>query len=205
MTGCFFRPSTQIRVASLNFSGSLGWAHPHAGVVEDDHLDPFGAHDGADAAAAGVPGRALFHVGEGNGGGRQLHLSGRADGDEGDFFPVFLFHLVDQVIVGQQLQAVIGRNLNPVLVDEDPVEGVVLRFPLQDDGRIAQAGQDLEGLAAGIGLLDAAGQGAFAAHRDPAGHGRGGPAQQTRALSPACYPRPGDDRGAAPPWRPRRR
>jgi hypothetical protein len=62
--------------------------------------------------------------------------------------------------------------------DKDLVQGVVLGLALQDDGRIAQPGQHLGPLAAGVGFLDAAGQRALAAHRDASRHGGGAAAEQ---------------------------
>ena len=101
----------------------------------------------------------------------------RADGHVGHLVAVLLAQLLDQRVVVQQLQAVVDDDLDAVLVDEDLVEVVACRLSLQDDGGVAEPGQHLGGLAAGVGLLDGAGQRALAADRQPAGHGAGGAAQ----------------------------
>ena len=72
-----------------------------AGIVNHDHFHTLGAHDGAHTAAAGMPGGPLFHIRESNRCDRHLHFAGRADGDAVDFFTVFGFHLVDQIIVAE--------------------------------------------------------------------------------------------------------
>ena len=72
-----------------------------AGIVDHDHFHSLGAHDGADTTAAGMPGGPLFHIREGNRCDRHFHFTGRTDGDAVDFFTVFGFHLVDQIVVAE--------------------------------------------------------------------------------------------------------
>ncbi len=158
----------------------LGRAVLAAGVVEDDRLDLFRAHHRADAAAAAVAGGAQLRVGAGDGGAQQQPLAGRADRHVGDLVAVLAAQFFDQGIVVEQLQAVVDLDLHPVLVDDDLVEVVPFGLPFQDDRGVADPGQHLGGLAAGVGFLDGAGQRALAADREAPGHGAGAAAEHPR-------------------------
>ena len=175
----FAQPFDELAVGITICIRVFGRTHLHAGIVEDDRLDPLGAHDRADAAAPAVTGRTQFRVGAGDGGRQQLALPGRTDGHVGHLVAVFRAQLLYQRVVVQQLEAVVDDDLDSILVDKDLVEVVTFRLPFQDDGGVAEPGQHLGGLAAGVGLLDGAGQRAFAADRQPAGHRTGGAAQHT--------------------------
>jgi hypothetical protein len=144
--------------------GVLGGAHLGIGAVQHDDLYALGPHHGPHPTPAGMAGGPLFHVGAGDGGGTHLHFATGTDGDTGHLIAIFLLHFFDQVIVGQQLQAVVHRDLDPVFVDVHLVKVVSGRLAFQDDGGIAQASQDLGGLAAGVGFFDGAGQRALTAY-----------------------------------------
>jgi len=91
-----------------------------------------------------------------------------------------LAELVDRRVGSQHLHAVVDRELDPVLVDQELVPVVALRLALDDDGRIAEPRQRLGGLAACVGLLDRAGERALAAHREAAARGGARPGEETR-------------------------
>jgi len=61
--------------------------------------------------------RPEFHIGECDGRSCHLHLAGRSYRYAGYFIAVFLFHLLDQVIVGKHLKAVVLGDLDAVLID----------------------------------------------------------------------------------------
>ena len=81
-----------------------------------------------------------------------------------DFFTVFGFHLVHQVIVAEHAQTVVFLNVHAVFVDKHLVKIIRYRLSFQYNCCIAQPGQYLGGLAAGVCLFNAAGQRAFAAN-----------------------------------------
>jgi hypothetical protein len=167
-------------VGGLEFFGVGGCPHFHAVVIQDDGLDAFGSHDGAHATASGMAGGTLFHIREGDGCGGHLHLTGLADGDAGHFLAILGGELFHGGVVAQSLEIFGGFQFDAVFVDDNLVKAVVRCFPFEDDGCIAQPAHHLGPLAAGVGLLDAAGERAFAAHADPAGNGRGRTAEQAR-------------------------
>ena len=172
------QPLDELLVRFPELLGVLRRARFGARVIQHDHLDVLRAHYSADAPPACVAGRPKLHVRTGNRGGRQLHLPCRTNGHAGDLVAMFLFHLLDEIVVGHHLQAVVRGYLDAVLVDEDLVERVVLGLAFEDDGSIPEPSQDLRGLASGVRFLDPAGERALAAHRDPARHCSSRAAQQ---------------------------
>ncbi len=66
-------------------------------------------------------------------------------------------HPLDEVVIAQHLEAVIGTDLYPILVDEYLVKGIVFGLTLQHHGRITEPGHHLRGLSSCVGLLDATG------------------------------------------------
>ncbi len=149
------------------------FSHLAAVVVQNDHLDALGAHDRADAAAARMARRPELPVGDGDGRCTKLHLAGRSDGHHGHFIAVQGAHLLGQIVIGRHLEFVGRGDLHLVFVDENFVEIIGLALAFEDDRRISQPGHDLAGLSAGVRFLDAAGQRAFAADRDPSGRRSG--------------------------------
>ena len=155
-------------VGVLKLYRILGRPHRHAGGIEDDDLDVLGAHDRTQASASCVARGPKLHVGERNGSGAQFHFSGRSDRDAAHLVAELLLHLLDQIVIREHLEAVVLRDLDPVLVNEDLVEVVARRLPFEHDGAVAELCKDLGSLAPGVCLLDAPGKRALAAHGDPA-------------------------------------
>jgi len=178
--GVLAQAGDPVLVGFLELVRLLGAADRAAGVVHHDHLDPLGTHDGADPAAAGVPGGTELHVGEGDGGAGELHFTGLPDRNAADLVAVCGLHLFCNRVVAEHLQAVVGFDVDLVLADAELVESAVLGLALQHDGGNAEAAEHLRGHSARVGFLDAAGERAFAAHRNPAGHRRCGPAEKPR-------------------------
>ena len=147
--------------------------------IDDDGLEALGAHDGARAAAAAVAGGTQFAVRARDGGGGQLHLAGAADGDVAALVAVGLAQLGNGVEVveaghgcGHELGGVLGElELPPFAFGSDV---------LDDKGHDAHLGEMAAALAAGVGFLDAAGEGALAANGDAVGVGGVGGAKQAR-------------------------
>jgi hypothetical protein len=101
----------------------------------------------------------------------EKHFPGRADGNNGNFFPVSLpangGHLVG-ALAGQVAGV---EKFRPGGSDFNTVPAASLRLAFQNHRLYAKACQFLGGYSAGVGLLDAAGERALAAYRKPA---RGG-------------------------------
>ena len=143
-------------------------------IVHHDGLEALGAHDGAQAATARVPARPVLHVVDGDARHGHLHLARRADAHDSHLVAVALpqqlvrlvHSLADQVSGGDELGAVF------VYLEHGPLAW--LGLALHHDGLDAQVRQLVRGKAAGVGLLDAAGQRALAAHREAARRGRTG-------------------------------
>ena len=206
--GVLSQPLDEPAVRILELLRVFGGPHLQPGVVQDDRLDPFRPHDGAGPAAPAMPRRPFLRVGAGDGSGQQLHLPRGADGHVRRAVAVLALQLLDEGVVREILQAVVDRDLDAVLVDEDLVEIVPLRLPLQHDRGVPQPRQHLRRLSAGVRFLDPSREGALASHRDPPTHRRRRAAEGSRGNNELVLRAkrmakrvdlPGDDRGGHRP------
>ena len=150
------------------------------GRLDGDELDPLGAHDRAQAAtAAGT--HVVVRILDRDVGGKHLHLAGRADADHADLVVDALVELLDDGKVAQADHFALFLDGHAVLADLQAVPlGGVGRLALDDQGLDAQAGEHLRRRAAGVGLLDGAGERALGPAGKTAGVGRRGAGEQAR-------------------------
>ena len=146
--------------------------------VDDDSLEALGAHDGTHATAAGVAHGAHFAVGKGDGGGGELEFTGAADGHVAAPLAVLfneLFHGGKVVQTGHSG----GHEAGGVLAHFELPPFAFGSHIFNDDSHDAKLGEMAAGLAAGVGFLDAFGEGALAAHGDTVAVGAVGSTEQT--------------------------
>ncbi len=134
-------------------------------VIDHDGLEALGAHQRPQPTPAGVAGGPILQVIEAHASHGHFHLAGRADAAHAHF-AVFLDQGVGGV-VGPFASQVVGRHqASAVLVNLQQVPLAVLGLAFDHDGLDAQPGQHGAELGAGVGFLDGAGEGGFAADRD---------------------------------------
>ena len=180
VTACRWSPSANALAAALNCWGCLRAADGRARLVEDDRLHLLRAHHGAHAAAAAVTRRAELTIRAGDRGGAQLHLAGLPDGHVRHLVAVLLPELLDGVVVAEHPQAVVHGEPDTALVDHDLPQVVARGLSLEDDREVAETGHRLRRLAAGVRLLDPAGERALAADRQPPTRRRARSSEQPR-------------------------
>ena len=155
-------------------------ARPGLAGIDEHPLEPLGTHHRPDAAARGVARRAalLILVGAGDGRPGELEFTGGPDRDRARVLALALEELLAGRVVPHAL-VVVGRDDRDfALVDADAVALVRVRgLALHDDRPNPELHQVLARIAAGVRLLDAAGERALAADRDAAGGRRGRPGQ----------------------------
>ena len=148
-------------------------------VVDGDELDLLGAHHGAEAAPAMAADLAVRVLDRDVGGGH-LHFAGRSDGQDAGFLaePRFDGFNHGEIPFADQLGFFPDRDTLHRNVQAVPL--VFLGDAFDDQRLYVKPCQHLGGGAAGVTLLDGAGQGALGAGREPARVGGRGAGQQTR-------------------------
>ena len=145
--------------------------------IDGDEFDLLRAHDRAKTAtAAGA--QAAVRVLAGDVGGGHPHLTGRADGDHAQFAGQTVVEGLDDREVAFADQLLFFVDGDALRGDHQAVPGIALGLAFEDQGLAAAAGEKLGRCAAGIGLLDGAGQRTLAADRDTAGVGGDGAGEQ---------------------------
>ena len=135
------------------------------------------AHDGAEAAAGG--GTHVVVWGRDQDRGRlAAHLAGRAGADERDLVAVLLPEKIDRVERAEALE--LRRRDELAALGRDHQDRQLVGLPGDVDGAQAELGKRPRGGSAGVGLLDAAGQWALAAHGQASAVGHHGPGEDTR-------------------------
>ena len=182
LTGHAVAPESLVEDRRRGLEARLVGGRPghRSGLVEDERLDLLGAHHGADTAATHVASRAQLAVAGGDRCGGQHHLAGLADEHERDLVAIRRTELVDARVRAETLEAVVDLEGDPVLVDEDRPEVSARGLALDHDRRVAEPGDRLARLAAGVGFLDAARERALAADRDAPARGCRGPGEHAR-------------------------
>ena len=152
----------------------VGDAHARAALaVDDDGFEVLRTHDRAEAAAGGgaevvVGGR------DDDGGGLHLQLPGRADADERHLVAVLAAQRLDGRVRAQTRELRRGHELRPARAHLEHAElgGATVEL----EAAQAELRERARRRPAGVGLLDAAGERALAAHREPVAvrHGRAG-------------------------------
>jgi hypothetical protein len=143
-------------------------------------LEALAAHHGPETAARGVAGRVsiLLLIGAGHRRPGEAQLARGADADEGSGLRVSPGQLLDEGVVPEALAVGYLLHAPALRVDVHRVALVGIGgLALHDDRPVAELHEILAGIAAGVGLLDPARQGALPPDRD-ATRGRGGRARQ---------------------------
>ena len=117
---------------------------------------------------------------DGDVGGEHLHLAGRADGEKAGLFAEPLLQGLHHGEVPLADEFALLGDGNAVLVHVQGIPAVFPGQPLDNQRLDAETGKHLGGGAAGIALLDTAGERALGAGRKPAGVGAARTAQKTR-------------------------